>query len=82
MMLEEEGHPLREISSVMMTTSGFLTTNREGRLPETRPPKNREFFDPAPPPPIVEKKKKPMTMKRIMVGLKKIDKVNSIEIIK
>lgn len=34
MMLEEEGPPLRELSSVIMTTSGFLSSAREGRLPE------------------------------------------------
>lgn len=38
MMLEEEGRPLREISSVMMTTSGFLSPAREGKLPEARTP--------------------------------------------
>lgn len=37
-MLEEEGRPLREISSVMMTTSGFLSPAREGKLPEARTP--------------------------------------------
>ncbi|RZF33682.1 hypothetical protein LSTR_LSTR007060 [Laodelphax striatellus] len=36
--LEEEGRPLREISSVMMTTSGFLSPAREGKLPEARTP--------------------------------------------
>lgn len=34
----EEGRPLREISSVMMTTSGFLSPAREGKLPEARTP--------------------------------------------
>lgn len=37
-MLGEEGRPLREISSVMMTTSGFLSPAREGKLPEPRTP--------------------------------------------
>lgn len=36
--MEEEGRPLREISSVMMTTSGFLSPAREGKLPEARTP--------------------------------------------
>jgi transcription initiation factor TFIID subunit 3 len=36
---EEEGsRPTREISSVMMTTSGFLSPAREGKLPESRTP--------------------------------------------
>lgn len=77
-MIEEDGHPIREVTSVMMTTSGFLSSSREGRLPDTRPPPNREFFDPSPPPPVVEKKKKPLTMKRIVEGIKKIEKVTHI----
>ncbi|XP_072159909.1 uncharacterized protein Taf3 isoform X1 [Bemisia tabaci] len=36
MLAEEEGRPLREISSVMMTTSGFLSPAREGKLPEAK----------------------------------------------
>ncbi|XP_037091325.1 transcription initiation factor TFIID subunit 3-like [Pollicipes pollicipes] len=35
---EEEGRPMREILSVMMTTSGFISPAREGKLPETRLP--------------------------------------------
>ncbi|XP_026470336.1 transcription initiation factor TFIID subunit 3-like isoform X3 [Ctenocephalides felis] len=37
---EEEcsARPTREISSVMMTTSGFISPAREGKLPEARPP--------------------------------------------
>lgn len=35
---EEEGRPTREISSVMMTTSGFISPAREGKLPEAKPP--------------------------------------------
>ncbi|XP_025833542.1 transcription initiation factor TFIID subunit 3 isoform X2 [Agrilus planipennis] len=38
LLLEEEGRPTREISSVMMTTSGFLSPAREGKLPESRTP--------------------------------------------
>ncbi|XP_044740856.1 transcription initiation factor TFIID subunit 3 isoform X1 [Chrysoperla carnea] len=34
----EEGRPTREISSVMMTSSGFLSPAREGKLPEARTP--------------------------------------------
>ncbi|GLV43161.1 TBP-associated factor 3 [Carabus blaptoides fortunei] len=40
LVLEEEGRPTREISSVMMTTSGFLSPAREGKLPEARTPIN------------------------------------------
>lgn len=36
--MEEEGRPTREISSVMMTTSGYLSPAREGKLPESRTP--------------------------------------------
>lgn len=38
LLIEEEGRPTREISSVMMTTSGFLSPAREGKLPESRTP--------------------------------------------
>ncbi|KAF5280968.1 hypothetical protein FQR65_LT14906 [Abscondita terminalis] len=38
LLLEDEGRPTREISSVMMTTSGFLSPAREGKLPESRTP--------------------------------------------
>lgn len=38
LLLEEEGRPTREISSVMMTTSGYLSPAREGKLPESRTP--------------------------------------------
>jgi transcription initiation factor TFIID subunit 3 len=57
-MEEEGGRPLREISSVIMTTSGFLSPAREGKLPETKPPvipadyiDNPKAAAPAPPPP-------------------------------
>lgn len=36
---EEMGRPLRELSSVMMTTSGFLSPAREGKVAEARVPK-------------------------------------------
>lgn len=38
LLIEEEGRPTREISSVMMTTSGYLSPAREGKLPESRTP--------------------------------------------
>lgn len=48
---EEEGRPTREISSVMMTTSGFISPAREGKLPESRPPNlPPEFIKPILPP--------------------------------
>lgn len=36
---EEIGRPLRELSCVMMTTSGFLSPAKEGKAPEARVPK-------------------------------------------
>ncbi|KAF2369089.1 Bromodomain associated domain [Trinorchestia longiramus] len=36
--LDGEGDPVREIDSVMMTTSGFISSAREGKLPEARLP--------------------------------------------
>ena len=47
--IEEEGRPTREISSVMMTTSGFISPAREGKLPESRPPVLIPEFKPPPP---------------------------------
>lgn len=51
--LEEEGRATREISSVMMTTSGFISPAREGRLPEARPPKLADEFPKPVPPPLI-----------------------------
>lgn len=75
--MEEEGRPTREISSVMMTTSGFLSPAREGKLPESRtplatidsaPPNNPP--PPPPPPPLVnDPVKKPVNK-----VIKKIEK--------
>nr|XP_027238396.1 leucine-rich repeat extensin-like protein 5 [Penaeus vannamei] len=36
--LDDEGQPVREIVSVMMTTSGFISSAREGKLPESKVP--------------------------------------------
>jgi hypothetical protein len=48
---EEEGRPPREISSVMMTTSGFISPARQGKAPEARPPNlPPEFTKPIAPP--------------------------------
>ena len=50
---EEEGRPTREITSVMMTTSGFISPAREGKLPESKPPNlPPEFPKPVAPPMI------------------------------
>ncbi|XP_050099395.1 treacle protein isoform X2 [Anopheles aquasalis] len=43
-----EGRPTREISSVMMTTSGFISPAREGKLPDTRIPQIPEDRPPKP----------------------------------
>ncbi|XP_049541411.1 nascent polypeptide-associated complex subunit alpha, muscle-specific form isoform X1 [Anopheles darlingi] len=43
-----EGRPTREISSVMMTTSGFISPAREGKLPDTRIPLIPEDRPPKP----------------------------------
>ncbi|CAH1707855.1 unnamed protein product [Chironomus riparius] len=51
--LEEEGRATREISSVMMTTSGFISPAREGKLPESKPPKLVEEFPKPIPPPMI-----------------------------
>uniref|UniRef100_A0A182K466 PHD-type domain-containing protein n=1 Tax=Anopheles christyi TaxID=43041 RepID=A0A182K466_9DIPT len=51
-IVTEEGRPTREISSVIMTTSGFISPAREGKLPESRIPiipEERPIPAPAPP---------------------------------
>lgn len=53
MKLEDEGRATREISSVMMTTSGFISPAREGKLPESRPPKLQDEFPKSVPPPMI-----------------------------
>nr|CAD7196117.1 unnamed protein product [Timema douglasi] len=86
LMLEEEGRPLREISSVMMTTSGFISPAREGKLPEARTPpqpSNSRSNSPQPssyptvPPEVTgEKKPKKIPAKKTVEGIQKIDKEN------
>uniref|UniRef100_A0A182LXE1 PHD-type domain-containing protein n=1 Tax=Anopheles culicifacies TaxID=139723 RepID=A0A182LXE1_9DIPT len=49
----EEGRPTREISSVIMTTSGFISPAREGKLPESRIPIIPEERPLQPPAPVV-----------------------------
>ncbi|XP_015440338.1 PREDICTED: transcription initiation factor TFIID subunit 3 isoform X2 [Dufourea novaeangliae] len=77
----EEGRPLREIHSVMMTTSGFLSPAREGKLPEARTPHQTRSDSPQPSsypmvPPELKYDKKPK--KIIKKGLEdgKLDKEN------
>lgn len=48
LLMEEEGRPTREISSVIMTTSGYISPAREGKLPESRTPLTA--IETAPPP--------------------------------
>ncbi|XP_003427022.2 transcription initiation factor TFIID subunit 3 isoform X1 [Nasonia vitripennis] len=81
----EEGRPLREIHSVMMTTSGFLSTAREGKLPEARTPQQAKPESPPPPavypmvPPAevkVEKKLKKIPKKMVLEGGKPENKEN------
>lgn len=85
--MEEEGRPLREISSVMMTTSGFLSPAREGKLPESRTPLQpsdsrsnspQPSHYPSVPPEVnkPEKKLKKLLPKKPSDGTKKIDKEN------
>lgn len=50
---EEEGRPTREITSVMMTTSGFISPAREGKLPESKPPNLPPEFPKLTPPPMI-----------------------------
>lgn len=74
-MLAEHGHPVRENTSVTMTSSGFITEFREGRMPDTKPPSFNSFFDPPSPPP--KEPKKTTTMKKILQGVKKVEKGHS-----
>ncbi|KAK0161710.1 hypothetical protein PV327_008129 [Microctonus hyperodae] len=46
--ITDESRPLREIHSVMMTTSGFLSPAREGKLPESRTPAQARADSPSP----------------------------------
>jgi len=42
-MYSDDEQKVREVTSVMMTTSGFISEAREGKLPESRLP--APFFD-------------------------------------
>ncbi|XP_032688842.1 transcription initiation factor TFIID subunit 3-like isoform X2 [Odontomachus brunneus] len=77
----EEGRPLREISSVMMTTSGFLSPAREGKLPEARTPHQVQTEAPQPNsypmvPPEVKCEKKPKKIVKKNPEDRKLDKEN------
>ncbi|CAH1393162.1 unnamed protein product [Nezara viridula] len=81
---DNEVRPLREISSVMMTTSGFLSPAREGKLPEARTVPiefNRSSLSPEDSNLVeqnielkIDKKKKPK-----IPDIKKLDKENKIK---
>ncbi|KAK2587163.1 hypothetical protein KPH14_002916 [Odynerus spinipes] len=77
----EEGRPLREIHSVMMTTSGFLSPAREGKLPEARTPHQTCADSPQPSsypmvPPELKCDKKPKKMIKKIPEDRKLDKEN------
>ncbi|XP_011637929.1 transcription initiation factor TFIID subunit 3 isoform X2 [Pogonomyrmex barbatus] len=77
----EEGRPLREISSVMMTTSGFLSPAREGKLPEARTPHQVRSDSPQPSsypmvPPELKYDKKPKKVIKKGPEDRKLDKEN------
>ncbi|XP_046485681.1 transcription initiation factor TFIID subunit 3 isoform X1 [Neodiprion pinetum] len=78
----EEGRPLREIHSVMMTTSGFLSPAREGKLPEARTPQQARSDSPSPSsypmvPPELNSDKKPKKIVNKKNGEdRKLDKEN------
>ncbi|XP_054011297.1 transcription initiation factor TFIID subunit 3-like isoform X2 [Hylaeus anthracinus] len=78
----EEGRPLREIHSVMMTTSGFLSPAREGKLPEARTPHQTRSDSPQPssypmvPPELKYDKKPKKIMKKGGLEDGKVDKEN------
>lgn len=77
----EEGRPLREISSVMMTTSGFLSPAREGKLPEARTPHQVRSESPQPSsypmvPPELKCEKKPKKVVKKGPENRKLDKEN------
>ncbi|KAL0108604.1 hypothetical protein PUN28_015224 [Cardiocondyla obscurior] len=77
----EESRPLREISSVMMTTSGFLSPAREGKLPEARTPHQVRSDSPQPSsypmvPPELKTDKKPKKVVKKGGEDRKLDKEN------
>uniref|UniRef100_A0A0C9R9B8 Taf3_1 protein n=1 Tax=Fopius arisanus TaxID=64838 RepID=A0A0C9R9B8_9HYME len=79
--VDNESRPLREIHSVMMTTSGFLSPAREGKLPEPRTPVQARPDSPPPasypmvPPELKSEKKIKKIVKKTPED-KKLDKEN------
>ncbi|CAH0561859.1 unnamed protein product [Brassicogethes aeneus] len=75
---EDEGssRPTREISSVMMTTSGFLSPAREGKLPEAKAPIQTVIEPALPnPAPIIPAEVAELPMKKIpKVNNRKVDR--------
>lgn len=51
MSFEDEVRPIREITSVIMTTSGFISPAREGKLPESKAPHIAPEYKQIVPPP-------------------------------
>ncbi|XP_043279362.1 transcription initiation factor TFIID subunit 3 isoform X2 [Venturia canescens] len=83
----EEGRPLREIHSVIMTTSGFLSPAREGKLPEPRTPHPARAESPPPvssypmvPPELKPEKKPKKAIKKGPEHRNKLDKENKKKI--
>lgn len=83
----EEGRPLREIHSVIMTTSGFLSPAREGKLPEPRTPHAARAESPPPvssypmvPPELKPEKKPKKAVKKGPEHRNKLDKENKKKI--
>lgn len=77
----EEGRPLREIHSVIMTTSGFLSPAREGKLPESRTPHPARADSPPSSsypmvPPELKTEKKPKKIIKKAPDDRKLDKEN------
>ncbi|KAF5283385.1 hypothetical protein FQA39_LY04761 [Lamprigera yunnana] len=73
LLLEDEGRPTREISSVMMTTSGFLSPAREGKLPEARTP--TPTLEPIVLlPPLLPEQIEPVVNKKVTKTTKKLEK--------
>lgn len=79
--LTEESRPLREIHSVIMTTLGFISPAREGKLPEARTPLQARSDSPPPSsypmvPPELKTEKKPKKVVKKMGEGRKLDKEN------
>lgn len=68
--LGDDGQPIREISSVMMTSSGYLSSSREGKLPES---KVRKLFLETEPDHVLPEKK--INIKKVFEGIKKTDEI-------